>query len=410
MSHSRHIIFSLFCIFQVSLSTDSEMQNKNRNNPIKLTPLYTSEIPQTIREAKNNERLKQQSEQAQETEDTFSEEDIEEMELVLEHSPAEAQYIINHLQDPTLFPGNLGYRSTFFVGKPGSGKTMTARAIAYKVAPEWECKFLSSISLLGEYRNQTAIHLKKELEAIASSGKPTIIVVDELHRLLENAESKHHDTDTAATALWLFLDKHEKNKKIFFIGIMNRITKLPQPFKDRILSDYITFQPINDSTIKKNIVRRHLAIEHINFDPEVTDDFLCAELERLGPCFGRQLKKLSRDIYRIHLMDNADKTSMPKKTSVTKAVNGRIFKKEEIQYNLEEETDEQRQERFHRESIILQQKHHTENQNLQQKIAHEQSDLQKIALATSIFSICREPLTEYIVKAATFITRVIVGK
>src|SRR5579871_5874826 len=100
-----------------------------------------------------------------EQEDDLSKEEIDELELVFEHSPKRAQAIVKHLQDPHYFPHNRDYRSAYFVGEPGSGKTTMARAIVYKMSKKgWNHKFIGSTELLGEYRNQTAIRLEKELE------------------------------------------------------------------------------------------------------------------------------------------------------------------------------------------------------------------------------------------------------
>ncbi len=205
------------------------------------------------------------------------------MELVFKYSPLEAQLIVNHLQDTTYFPDDKDYRSAIFFGAPGSGKTMMAKAIAYKMAQKgWDCKFVSSTSLFGGHRDQTAMRVTQELESIVASKKPTIIIIDELHRLLENADSKHHDTDSTSTALWTFLDSQESNENFFLIGTMNRIDKLPQPFKSRIISDYIHFPLATDPKIKNMLVRIYLTTKNSVFHEEVNDDFLNKELEKIN--------------------------------------------------------------------------------------------------------------------------------
>ena len=147
-----------------------------------------------------------------------------------------------------------------------------------------------------EYRNQTAIQLQKELESIESSNKPTILIIDEIHRLLENTESKHHDTDETATALWTFLDRQKNNNNFFLIGTMNRIHKLPKPVKSRITSDFIEFPLMTDPTIKNNILRRNLSTKNSQMNTEITEAFLMKELEKIHPCSGRDLEKLSKEI------------------------------------------------------------------------------------------------------------------
>jgi len=299
---------------------------------------------------------------------TFDQADIEEMNLVFASSPKEAQCIVKHLQDPTFFELVQDYRSTTFVGEPGTGKTTMALAIAYTMTQEgWEYKFLSSTSLLGEHRNQTAIALQKEFAAIEASKKPTILIIDELNRLLENTDSKHHDTDTAATALWTFLDKQKGNKKFFFIGTMNRANKLPKPYKSRILLDYIKFPLINNPKLKNDFIRKTLTTKNTSLDTEVTDTFLDIQLEKIGSCSGRDLKNISNAIYKISKINETQPSDsmIIKKAIITHAIDLYVKNKIELDYDIEEETDEQRQNRYHKENQEMQERHFVQQQMIQ---------------------------------------------
>jgi AAA+ superfamily predicted ATPase len=345
MVYTHRIVFLLLCVINSLLPI-----NSGTSKPIKLTPFYEPEIP---KDAPNQKR------------EIFSEEDIEEMELVFESSPEKAQDIVKYLQDPTYFPSGVDFRFAFFVGEPGSGKTITANAIAYKMAQEgWDYKIIPSTSFLGVYRNQTAIQLRKELEIVAASNKPTILIIDELHRLLENANSKHHDTDATSTALWTFLDKQKNNKNFFFIGTMNRANKLPKPLKDRIFSGYIPFPLMADSLFKNKLLRKKLTSSDSYLDTEVNDVFLDKELEKLGPCSGRNLKLISQNILMMH-KGNKEKPVLIKKESIVRAIDEHIRDKAAMEYDLEDETDEERQERHHKENMTLQEKHHAEQMRLQ---------------------------------------------
>lgn len=315
-------------------------------------------------------------------EDDLSKEDIAELELVFELAPKRAQAIINHLQDPNYFPHNRDYRSAYFVGEPGSGKTATARYIAHKMSKEgWDYKFIASTELLGKYRNQTAIRLRKELEEVVRSQIPTIVIIDELHRLLENTESKHHDTDTAATALWLFLDKQRNNEKFFFIGTLNRITKLPKPFKDRIIIDVIKFPLIDDPKIKNSIFRKFVTLHKMSFDKDVTDEFLDAELAKLGPCVGRNIHKISKLMFRIQKMDSKERVvpGVVKREVIAKAIADYLELQSDMHYDFVEETDDERQNRHHIENIRLQKQHHRESQRLQEQHFVQQQLIQLIS-------------------------------
>jgi len=367
--HAHQIIFSLLLLCtNALLPTRPTTHNSKLDEPIKITPLYAPD-PELPNEIMHSEQLRPHFQQEKQS-DIFSETEIEEMETVFESSPKEAQCIVNHLEDPAYFPLNENYRSAIFVGEPGSGKTIMAKAIAYKMAQHgWKHKIISSTSLLSKYRNQTAIRLQKELEAIAASNEPTVIVIDELHRLLENSESKYHDTDATATALWTFLDKQKGNNKFFLIGTMNRVHKLPKPYKSRILFDCIDFTLISDSTIKNKTFRKILTSKNTRINEEVTDEFLDKELEKMGPCTARDLQNIAAVICRINGEKTPDAASitMIKETSISQAVSKYIDIKTKMQYDLEDETDEQRQNRYHNENIKLQKLLHKENQDVQEK-------------------------------------------
>jgi len=338
MSYNRHIIFSLLCIFQISLSTGSTNQNKD-DESIRITPLYVPEVPEAVRDVINNELLKQRSEPSEEAD--LSEEEKEELELVFEYAPAEAGCIVSYLRRPSFSPGDEDYRFALFAGETGTGKTATARSIAQKMTTQsgWNYKFLPSTSLLEEHPKQTALRLRKELEAATSSGKPTIIIIDDLNILFEDTDSKYYDTPTKMLAT--FLDEQKNNKEIFLIGTMINTTKLPKFFKDKGMFNPVKFNMLTDPRIKKNILRRYLTTKYTNLDAEVTAAFLCKELEKIGSCSGRDLKTISDVICEIQSIDTTNKMPilMIKKASITKAIDEYLQSKEELQCYLEDEKE-----------------------------------------------------------------------
>jgi AAA+ superfamily predicted ATPase len=381
MLYNRRIIFLSFSIFSGSLAVEDPQQNNVPNPPIKITSLSDSDIPEIIRNILNNQQHhhhhehhhhhypQQQSTQSIAQSLVFNEIEVEELKLVFKTSPKEAQFIVNYLQNPTFFQLSQDYRSATFVGEPGTGKTTTAKAIAYEMSKQgWECKFLSSTSLLGEHRNQTSIRLQKELEAIEASKKPTILIIDELNRLLENSNSKHHDTDTIATALWTFLDKHRDDKNFFFIGTMNRANKLPKAYKSRILLDYIEFPLVSDPKFKNEFIRRELTTKNTTLDAEITNEFLDKELEKMGICSARDLKNISNRIHKTTQMAKttpvADKIVI-NKAAITNAMDRYMQAKIKLDYDVEEETDEERQDRHHKETLNMHDLHFIQQQMIQ---------------------------------------------
>ncbi|HSC25227.1 MAG TPA: AAA family ATPase [Candidatus Babeliales bacterium] len=378
MSYIHHTILVSILSSQIALSNDSINSNNISQIHFDIKSLYAPEVPEEIRKKIIDEISQQQQNSNPKKTESFTEKDIEEMEFVFEASPEEAQCIVNYLYDPNYFPGVKEYRSVFFVGEPGTGKSVTAKAIAHKMCQKgWEYKFLSSTSFLREYRNQTAIQLQKELEKIESSNKPTILIIDEIHRLLENTESKHHDTDATATALWTFLDRQKNNNNFFLIGTMNRIHKLPKPVKSRILSDFIEFPLMTDPIKKNNILRRNLSTQNSQINTEITESFLIKELEKINPYSGRDLEKLSKEIL-VQSKLNSRNQPYPitiTQNNISQGMNSYLRKRTIIQYDIEEETDDERQERHHKETLEMHEKHFIQQQKISIAIHDHQNEV-----------------------------------
>jgi AAA+ superfamily predicted ATPase len=360
----------LFCLLFIS---NSLFAIESKVKDCEIPPLTPHCLPDTV-EKDQNSLKKELGKQTQQSE-LLTEDDIAEMEMVFKAAPIEAQIIVKHLKDPMYIPINNDYRYAIFFGEPGSGKTTTAKAIGHKMSKKgWNYKIISSAKFLGENRNQTAIYLQKELEAIVASGKPTIIIIDELNNLLENADSKHHDTDTTSSALWTFLDSQHNNKNFFLIGTMNRISKLPKPFKDRIIFESIEFSLTNNAKAQSFLLRKLLTTNRTQLDKEITDDFLNNELKKMGACGGRNIKNMATAICAINRI-NDDSNVFPliiKKESIAKAISRYSEFKEKSQYNKIEETDEEREERHHKENIALQEKHFVQQHLVQPLMAKYQ--------------------------------------
>lgn len=358
MPYNYRIIFLFLSIFSGSLLAEK--------STVDIKPLEEPNAQEIINNFINNQQ--KETSHSIDQQAAFTDLEIKQMEIVFIQSPEEAQHIVNHLQDPSYFPLNESYRSVVFVGEPGTGKTVTAKAIAHQMKKHnWQYRFLPSTSLLGEHRNQSARMLQKELEDISKSKKPTILIIDELNLLMENSESKNHDTDATAKALWMFLDTQKDNKNFFFIGTMNRINKLPKPYKNRILFDYIKFPLMTDPAIKSKLLRDYLTNPYTQLDKEVTDTFLTQEIEKIGDSSGRDLENILKAICRKSKMDQKTPSSplIIKQAAVTYIVDQYVRKKIESDYDIIEETDEERHNRHHRENLAMQDRHFVQQQKIQ---------------------------------------------
>lgn len=390
MPYHHRTALLVLSIFSSLLAVDSSQQNNIPNSPINIASLDNSDIPETIHNIINNHQHhhhyeqhhhyypQQQPAQPITQQPPFDDLETKELEFIFISSPKEAQWIVNHLQDPSYFPLNQDYRFAIFVGDPGTGKTAMARAIASKMVQyNWEYRFLPSTSFLKEHRNQTAIQLQQEFETIKKSKTPTILIIDELNLLMENTESKHHDTDTTATTLWTFLDEQKGNKDFFFIGTMNRANKLPKAFKSRIILNCIKFPLVSNPIFKTDFIRRNLTTKTTKLDTEVTNEFLDQELKKMGNCSERDLKNLLLTICRTSKMTSPTSPYpiIIKKVVITAAIDQYIKNKFELDYNFEEETDDQRQNRHHQENINMHEKHFAQQQLTQIILNYENNPL-----------------------------------
>jgi hypothetical protein len=160
-------------------------------------------------------------------------------------------------------------------------------------------------------------------------------------------------------------DKQKNNKNFFLIGTMNRINKLPKPVKDRI--DFIEFNLMSDPKVRNSIIRKNLTTKNNQIAVEVTDDFLNKELEEINTYCWRELERVSNEILIKSKLNDTNKSSIitSNKDSISQAISNYLRKKTKMQYDLEEETDEERQNRFHKENMKMHEKHFIQQQAIQ---------------------------------------------
>lgn len=279
---------------------------------------------------------------------------IKEMKYVFDRSPIEAKQIIDHLKDKKFYSDS-AYRYAIFVGPPGSGKTTMAKAIGYIMQQEgWDYEYIPSTAILGDKRNESTVRLRSKLMAILAKGRPTFVFIDEMNELLEHTESENYDTSATAKFLWQFLDEQEGNHNFFMIGTMNRDTKLPQPFKSRILAKRIKFIPIEGHREKCAVFREKIAQANIRLASDITDEYINQVMEKLTDLSGRDLREyvfsLKKIFRKYHKNDNE---FIINKKIFTEGIDDFIRSRDETQYNRKEETVEERAERHFMQNKIL---------------------------------------------------------
>ncbi len=264
-----------------------------------------------------------------------------------ESAPWRVKNLVNRLNHPEKFKGD-NYRAAFFIGAPGVGKTTAALAVPH--VANWFCQYVPSSEFQGTIRNQASQHLLSLLKAVVKINKKTVVIVDELEELLEHHQSDKYDTASNGCALWTFLDRQAGNQNFFFIGIMNRDTEIQEQLKSRMDGRRFVFDPI-EPVKKKAILRDILEEGGMALAKDCDDAFFNTCIKKLGDAPIRSYRNLYTVINDL-LAHN--QSSIITKKIIDEAVATIIKDRQEMQVGKKVESDAERQERLHRENMVLQ--------------------------------------------------------
>lgn len=309
-------------------------------------------------------------------------ESIQDMEDCYLNAPAEAKDIVALLKDPTHFVKT--YRFALMVSKPGDGKTLLSKAIAYKAG--WKLAFFPSSAFAGTARNETLKNMLTTLNWIVENRIKTVASIDEINRLAENTKNTNYDTAETATALCNFFDAHKFNPNLYVIGTMNEITKIPKLFKQRAEGRIIYFQPLPLES-KKRIIKRKIMDAGWTFHQRDTDTILDQSIDRLLDGILQEIPdwnardmeaianvavtlalrsnnyQLAGSIGEQHFQDALEKIRLDRETS---------------DYNREEESREEQELRLRKEDRKLNKKLNKKNRKQTKKLHKDQAKRQEI--------------------------------
>lgn len=196
----------------------------------------------------------------------FSHEDVFDKMLVnkiISNAPRDIKRIVFNLIYP---PNSLAAipKRLLLIGEPGTGKTSLAKAIALKCRCEYY--IIEAPFLLNEYKNCGQQNLLREIVPLLESGKPIVIIIDEITELTNNYGKKNNSDSTVVSALWLLLDLCAQYDNVFFIGTSNKTRKdLPAQLRSRFDEDIVTI-PVPNSAARMKILDHHLRFEKCDFD------------------------------------------------------------------------------------------------------------------------------------------------
>ncbi len=310
---------------------------------------------------------------------TFEGIDVNDLETVFEAAPKDAKWIIKQL---TKFVSeDLGSRASFLIDGYGTGKTVLAKALAYKLCSNshWSYEYISSREFVGEYRNQTGVCLRSYLKKIVELKRPTLLIIDQFNKILEYTKSSSDDTSFASDLICNFLDNQERNENIFLLGIMDRATKLDQRLKSRILLHCIRMPEPTNPQLKRITFTSKLINDSIQLHPEVTNEWLTQFLENAPAITGRNFRCLA-----LHLKEMLEaQGALEEKEFFEKEIT--LITQSDLQSALESylaaqkhlfhvdpyESHIDRAERFHQEQMAQREQIHQE-QMAQRELAHQE--------------------------------------
>jgi ATP-dependent Zn protease len=172
------------------------------------------------------------------------------------------------------------------VGKPGTGKTTLAKAIAIKC--DYEYYVIEAPFLLNEYKNSGPQNLLREIQPLLDEGRKVVVILDELTELTDKYKKENDSDSTVASALWILLDTCAQCENIFFIGTSNKAKKdLPAQLKSRFDEDIVTIE------MPHNAARKRILLHYLKDERHaLSDAFLKYLVKKTDGRSAREMEKL----------------------------------------------------------------------------------------------------------------------
>ena len=201
---------------------------------------------------------------------------------------AEIQEIVDYFKNKKLY-SELGAnfpRGILLYGKPGTGKTMLAKALSnevnvkffYKSGSEFEGKYVGSGS-----------NRIKEMFKIARNNSPVIIFIDEIDSIGGRRDNERFTKQSdALNQLLTEMDGFNKNDQVIVIGATNRLDSLDPALLRPGRFDKILEIPIPNIESRKKMIKHYLTKIKINKNKikfenllNRTDGFTGADIKNL---------------------------------------------------------------------------------------------------------------------------------
>ncbi len=139
--------------------------------------------------------------------------------------------VVKYLEDPEAF-GEWAPKNVLFFGPPGTGKTMTAKALANET--DSTLFLIRATDLIGEFVGDGAKRIH-ELYQSAFDAAPSIVFIDELDAigLDRSYQSLRGDVSEVVNSLLSELDGVKENKGVVTIAATNNVAILDRALRNR---------------------------------------------------------------------------------------------------------------------------------------------------------------------------------
>ena len=169
-------------------------------------------------------------------------------------------------------------RGLLLIGIQGTGKSLTAKAIAN----DWKLPLLKLDvgKLFGGIVGESESRLRQMI-SVSEAISPCILWIDEIDKAFSNSENKG-DSGTSNRVLGTFISwLSEKTKPVFVIATANSIDSLPLEIIRKGRFDEVFFLDLPQKTEREEIFQIHLK----QFRPNTWENFNYSELAQLTEYF-----------------------------------------------------------------------------------------------------------------------------
>ncbi|UCG14333.1 MAG: ATP-binding protein [Deltaproteobacteria bacterium] len=137
-----------------------------------------------------------------------------------EYCTARKNVFLGKVEEPTA----IALHGICLVGPPGTGKTLFARALANA----WEVPYCSlSMTFLSRFFGSSERNLERILRLLTDFGRPILLHLDELSRILGRNNAEDHEVTKRLLAMLLDFMESPDSRNVYVVGTTNHLALEP---------------------------------------------------------------------------------------------------------------------------------------------------------------------------------------